>query len=108
MDVPDFATHYYLADKKPFLNLSELSESELGLVLGDLERRRTQSDFKRVFGRRYMDLRRLTEGRLLDLFRQAGGKPERTCEPGDAAVQTFRSVPQISLGRSGATPGRST
>jgi hypothetical protein len=78
MDVPDFATHYFLADKKPFLNLSELSDSELGLVLGDLERRRAQSDFKRVFGRRYMDLRRLTEARLLDLFCQAGGKPERT------------------------------
>jgi hypothetical protein len=78
MDVPDFATHYYLADKKPFLNLSELSESERGPVLADLERRRTRSDFKRVSGRRYMDLRRLTEARLLDLFRRAGGRPERT------------------------------
>ena len=30
-----------------------------------------------MFGNRYMHLRRLTEGRLYDLFRMAGGRPQR-------------------------------
>lgn len=54
-DVPTFVTHYYLADKRPFLNLSDLSESELPPVMKDLERRRVSAGLKRVFGSRYSD-----------------------------------------------------
>ncbi|MGH3728660.1 MAG: hypothetical protein ACRDTU_07880 [Micromonosporaceae bacterium] len=75
--VPDVVTHYHLADKPPFLSLSELSGAELEAVLRDLRRRRTDSGLRRVFGSRYMDLRRLTESRLKDLFELAGGTPER-------------------------------
>ena len=73
--IPTFVTHYHLADKRPFLNLSDLAESELAHVMQDLERRRAASGLKRVFGPRYMHLRRLTEARLYELFRQAGGMP---------------------------------
>jgi hypothetical protein len=76
--VPDYITHYYLADKKPFLNLSDLSESELASVMGDLNGRRTSApSFKRIFGRRYMQMRKLTEEKLRRLFIEAGGQPER-------------------------------
>jgi len=75
--IPTFVTHYHLADKRPFLNLSDLSQSELADVMQDLEWRRGASGLKRVFGPRYMHLRRLTEARLYELFLQAGGMPER-------------------------------
>jgi hypothetical protein len=76
-EIPTFVTHYHFADKPPFLNLSDLDEAELAPVMQDLERRRASSGLKRVFGARYMQLRRLTEGRLYELFLQAGGMPER-------------------------------
>src|SRR5260370_41558341 len=56
-DVPDHVTHYHLADKAPFLNLSDLTEGELSGVMGDLHRRRKERGVKRVFGARYMELR---------------------------------------------------
>jgi hypothetical protein len=71
-------THHHLADKQPFLNLSDLSEAELDGVMSDLESRRAQPGFHRVFGRRYMQLRRRTEQKLRGLFVEAGGKPQRT------------------------------
>jgi hypothetical protein len=76
-DIPDYATHYHLADKQPFLNLSDLSQSDLGVVVADMTRRRGESGLKRVFGPRYMALRRLTEARLRDLFIAAGGSAQR-------------------------------
>jgi len=76
-EIPTFATHYHLADKRPFLNLSDLAEPELTGVMQDLERRRASAGLKRVFGARYMHMRRLTEGRLYELFIRAGGMPER-------------------------------
>jgi hypothetical protein len=76
-NVPDFVTHYYLADKRPFLNLCDVAETDLGWIMKDLERRRATSGLKRVFGPRYMHLRRLTETRLHELFLEAGATPER-------------------------------
>jgi hypothetical protein len=75
MNIPDFVTHYHLADKAPFQNLSTIEGPELDRVLVELDRRRS-AGLKRVFGQRYMVLRRLTEHRLRELFVEAGGKPE--------------------------------
>lgn len=36
--IPDFVTHYHLADKRSFLNLSDLNEPELAAIMEDLER----------------------------------------------------------------------
>lgn len=49
------------------MNLSDLDEDAPGRVMSEREQRR---DFglKRVFGRRYMELRRLTETGLRELF----------------------------------------
>ena len=35
--IPDFVTHYHLADKRPLLNLSDLNEPELAAIMEDLE-----------------------------------------------------------------------
>jgi hypothetical protein len=56
--LPDYVTHYHLAKKAPFLNLSDLTTRELAVVMRDLEERRANSRLERVFGRRYMELRR--------------------------------------------------
>jgi hypothetical protein len=77
-DIPDYVTHYHLADKTPFLNLSDLTEKEVPGVMRDLARRRKESGLQRVFGGRYMQLRRLTEVKLRQLFVDVGGMPERT------------------------------
>lgn len=74
---PDYATHYHLADKAPFLNLSDLEEPELSRVIAELAERKRASGLKRIFGRRYMSLRQLTEARLYEKFIAAGGKPSR-------------------------------
>ncbi|HEX3776806.1 MAG TPA: hypothetical protein VHV51_20180 [Polyangiaceae bacterium] len=78
MQIPDCAVHYHLADKQPFLNLSDLAETELASVISDLACRQAESGLKRSFGPRYMEMRRLTETRLFALFVEAGGKPERS------------------------------
>lgn len=75
--LPQYVTHYHLADKPPFLNLSDLTKTELAVVMRDLDDRRASSGLKRVFGRRYMELRALTEARLHELFLEAGGRPTR-------------------------------
>ena len=77
MTVPDVVTHYYLADRRPFLNLSDLDDQALGQVLAELDSLRRSGSQHRPFGPKYMTLRRLTEARLRALFIEAGGKPER-------------------------------
>jgi hypothetical protein len=75
--VPSYATHYHLAGRVPFLNLSDLSPAGREEVLAGLERDRRRSGSRRVFGQRYMELRERTEARLRQLFEAAGGRPER-------------------------------
>lgn len=76
--IPNYVTHYHLADKAPFLNLSDLSKEELATVLSEL-RQRSQSEqgFNRRYGERYMQLRTLTETKLRNLFISRGGNPQR-------------------------------
>src|SRR5262245_43808423 len=63
--------------RRPFQNLSDLDEDRLAAVIDDLTRERHKTH-QRLFGRRYMELRRVTEARLRDLFVQAGGRPARS------------------------------
>ena len=76
-EIPTYATHYHVRDRGPFLNLSELTDVELVHVLEQLDTERQQGESQRVFGSRYMDLRKKTETRLRDLFIAAGGEPQR-------------------------------
>ena len=75
--IPDYVTHYYMASRAPFLNLSDLSEGALDPVMKHLAFERQSGQSSRVFGRRYMELRRLTEQKLRRLFVEAGGMPLR-------------------------------
>jgi hypothetical protein len=36
VDLPNFVTHYHLADRRPFLNLCDLTDDELDAVLADI------------------------------------------------------------------------
>ncbi|MBK5306969.1 MAG: hypothetical protein JJD92_09810 [Frankiaceae bacterium] len=78
MDVPDCVTHYYLADRRPFLNLSDVDGDAVFDVMHDLNALRREGLHKRTFGRTYIQWRRLTEARLRAGFIAAGGQPERT------------------------------
>lgn len=78
MAVPDFATHYFVESRSPFLNLSDLDPDDLDRVVADLGRERTEGRSQRTFGRRYMDLRRQTEARLREHFAARGGVMPRS------------------------------
>jgi len=68
-----YITHYYLADRKPFLNLGDLKGKRLRRVLDDLESKRSDNyECGKVFDGRYMEIRRKTESRLRELFVDAG------------------------------------
>lgn len=75
--IPDVAVHYHLADRPPFLNLSDVPEDEIDAVLVDLAAEHADGRNHRRFGRLYMDLRKETERRLRDAFVAAGGIIER-------------------------------
>ena len=74
---PTFASHYYVAGRPPFLNLSDLSEEDLASVLSQLNDERATGRSHRSFGKRYMELRRRTEAKLRGLFLARGGVIER-------------------------------
>lgn len=78
MHLPDFVTHYHSRLDPPFLNLSDLSLDQLDEVIEQLKQRKADNpNYKRVFGKRYMDFRKQTESKLRQLFEERGGKPER-------------------------------
>lgn len=59
------------------MNLSDLPADELARTLECLEHDRATSGHKRVFAPPYMQLRKLTEEKLRELFVAAGGRPGR-------------------------------
>ncbi len=76
-ELPDYVTHYYVPGRPPFLNVSELTDGEWKATRPVLESERMAGSSSRVFGRRYLELRRATEAKLRELFVVAGGEPER-------------------------------
>ncbi|MEO7817627.1 MAG: hypothetical protein ABIS18_00600, partial [Actinomycetota bacterium] len=76
-DIPDYATHYHLSDRRPFLNLSDLEDERSSEVIRDLQELRRAGRNTRLFGRTYVLWRRATERKMRELFLQAGGEPER-------------------------------
>ncbi len=75
--IPDFVTHYYLNDRKPFLSLSDLSEDRLSEVLGDLREKARRGETKRGFAEWYIPERKRTEEYLRNAFISKGGIPTR-------------------------------
>ena len=77
--IPTHATHYFDAARGPFRNLSDLDEDTLDGVLLELRRECERSAaYRRIYGSRYMELRRATEDRMRRDFESRGGRPERT------------------------------
>lgn len=77
MTIPSHITHYYLSDKAPFLNLSDLSDEAIKPIVEDLEQRRLDGKIKRVFPDWYFPQRKEAEKNLLKAYIEKGGKPER-------------------------------
>ena len=79
MNIPDHITHYYLSDRKPFLNLSEANVYDLKEIVTNLigKRKREEGHFRR-YSVNYVSLRKKTEKKLRNLFIETGGKPQRT------------------------------
>ena len=75
--IPDFVTHYYLADRKPFLTISELSGKELEEVLTDLRKKNERGESKRWIAPWYVEDRKKTEDFLREEFLKKGGTVER-------------------------------
>ena len=76
-EVPEFATHYYVAGRRPFLNLSDLEPARLSVVMAELDTLARAGESERRFGPRYMSLRTETEALLRRRFIERGGCPER-------------------------------
>jgi hypothetical protein len=76
--VPQFVTHYYLPDRRPFQNLSDLDAAEAFQVMSELLKMRAQGLQSRSFGRVYLQWRLATESRMRELFSDRGGEPLRT------------------------------
>lgn len=72
-----FLTHYYLPDRKPFLNLSALEDEELNLVLAGLREKNKRGESKRVFMDWYVADRKRCEDRLKKMFLAKGGNPRK-------------------------------
>lgn len=76
--IPDYLVHYYLPHKKPFLNLSDLSENDRDSVAGELNKRAEEGQMRRAFPDWYFVQRKEAEENMLKAYIERGGKPERT------------------------------
>jgi hypothetical protein len=84
----DYIRHYYLHDKKPFLNLSDLQEDEMDYIVKKLNHRKESGDMHRGYPDWYFPQRKEAEFNLREAFINKGGNPER------------KSPHYFSLGRS--------
>jgi hypothetical protein len=74
---PSFLTHYYLPDRKPFLNLSSLNEADLSTVLEELRHKTETGENKRMFADWYVTERKISEQHLKKEFLKKGGVVEK-------------------------------
>ena len=74
---PTFLTHYYLPDRKPFLNLSSLKEPDLNAVLQELRHKTEMGENKRMFSEWYVAERKISEEHLKKEFKKKGGIIEK-------------------------------
>ena len=73
----DFLTHYYLPDRRPFQNLSDLSKQERDQVAHDLNQRSESGAMKRAFPDWYFKQRKEAEQNLYKQVIAQGYQPER-------------------------------
>lgn len=66
-------THYFLKGTPPFKNILNQSLSKQAEIISNIS---VNHSTKRVFGSKYLQLRKKTEEKLKDLFIKNGGRPE--------------------------------
>ena len=74
---PTFVTHYYMPSRRPFQNLSDLEDEGAVAVMEALMGDRSAGLHHRLYGRKYLAMRRWTEKRMHDEFTAIGGSPDR-------------------------------
>ncbi|MCG8362631.1 MAG: hypothetical protein MJA27_04755 [Pseudanabaenales cyanobacterium] len=78
MKIPSFITHYHLANRQPFLTLSELENGNDSPIFQDLrDRYKNNANYQRRYGNFYIDTRQKIENNLRRLFIERDGKPVR-------------------------------
>lgn len=78
LEIPTFITHYHLADRQPFLTLSELEAGRDETIFENLrDRHKSDATYKRRYGQSYLRTRQRIESKLRQLFVERGGKPRR-------------------------------
>ena len=78
MIIPNFITHYHLADRQPFLSLSELKLGEQNSIFNNLlNRHKNDPGYHRRYGKDYINKRKRIEDTLRCLFIERGGTPTR-------------------------------
>lgn len=77
MDIPGFATHYYLSSRAPFQTLTALDDDAANAVMSKLNEERRNGVHHRLFGKVYLRMRREAERRLAEGLLLAGGRVER-------------------------------
>lgn len=75
--IPDFITHYYLPDRKPFLNLSDLTKEEMEPIVLGLNNRMEEGKMHRGFPDWYFSQREEAEINLLEATIKKGIYPKR-------------------------------
>ena len=75
-EIPDYITHYYLAECQPFLSLSKLDPEKHQYIFNELlNRHKKKLGYHRRYGRSYLYTRKTTENTLRSHFIKRGGKP---------------------------------
>ena len=78
MTIPNYITHYYLADRQPFLSLSELKLEKQHSIFNELlDRHKVDPTYHRRYGIDYINKRKTIENTLRSRFIERGGKPTR-------------------------------
>lgn len=78
MTIPNYITHYYLADRQPFLSLSDLDLDRHSSTFNELrDRHKVDPGYHRRYGKDYLDRRKRIENTLRCRFIERGGKPTR-------------------------------
>jgi len=75
--IPDFITHYYLPDRKPFLNLSDLTKEEMEPIVEGLNLRAKEGKTHRGFPDWYFPQREEAEINLRKAYIKKGEYPIR-------------------------------
>lgn len=75
--VPNFITHYYYPDKKPFRNIMDIDEEERIPIVKELNLRMERGETQRGFPDWYFVQRKKAEEKLLESVIKKGLIPER-------------------------------